>query len=103
MQLQQESTKIMEGLTKQYPNLKPEDSLELAYLLIGYMIGRGLFAALEFTLDNSDHLEELADLSNGYIEMKDNTLKIGITKLENLEEILQTSYIKPGSVHIIRM
>ena len=102
MPLQQELIAIKEDLTKQYPNLKPEDYLELAYVLIGYMIGRGFYAALEFSLEDSDHLEELAELSNGFLEIKDHTLKIGITRLENLEAILQASYITPKTIHIIR-
>jgi hypothetical protein len=102
MQLQRELNEIQEGLTKQYPNLKSDDYLELAYILIGYIIGRGFFAALEFSLDNNDHFDELADLSNGYIELKDGTLTMSVTKLENFEEILQASYISSNSIHIIR-
>ena len=102
MQLQQELTVIKDGLTTQYPNLNPDDYLKLAYVLIGYMMGRGFFAALEFSLENADHLDELADLSNGYIELKGDILTMSVTKLENLEEILHASYINPKTIHIIR-
>jgi hypothetical protein len=84
MQFQQELTAIKNGLMAQYPNLNPDDYLELAYMLIGYMMGRGFYVALEFSLENTDHLDELAHLSNGYIELKGDILTMSVTKLENL-------------------
>jgi hypothetical protein len=70
MQFQQELTAIKNGLMAQYPNLNPDDYLE--------------YVALEFSLENTDHLDELAHLSNGYIELKGDILTMSVTKLENL-------------------
>jgi hypothetical protein len=39
-------------------------------------------------------------LSNGYVEFKDGVVRMGVTKLENLEKILGTPYIKPRSIRI---
>jgi hypothetical protein len=86
---------------KEVPNLKPEHYLPLINLVIGYEIGKGIYAGLEFPLEDDSHLEELRALSNNYLEFDNTIVRIGVTKLENLEEILRAPYIKPRSIRIL--
>ena len=65
------------------------------------MKGRGLYAGLELTLENDNHLKDLKALSNGYIEFDGKIVKMGVTKLENLEKVLNALYVKPGTIHIL--
>ena len=85
-------------ILKEVPNLKPENYLTLVDLVIRYEIGKAIYARLEFPLEDDSHLEELKGLSNNYLEYDNATARIGVTKLENLEEILRAPYIKPGSI-----
>jgi len=94
--------KLQEELKEQYPNLKPQDFPMLMYVFLGYIVGKGFYAHLEFTLENDTHIKDLEALSNGYIEFDGKVLKMGVTKVENFEKILQTSYIKPKSIHILK-
>lgn len=88
-------------ILKQFPNLKPEDYFPLVYLVIGYDIGKGKYAGLEFPLEDNTHLKELKALSNGYVEFDNGIVRMGVTKLENLEKILRAPYIKPRTIHIL--
>ena len=45
--------------------------------------------------------EDLKALSNGYIEFDGKIVKMGVSKLENLEKILNALYVKPGTIHIL--
>ena len=89
-------------ILKEVPNLKPEHYLALVDLVIGQEIGKGIYAGLEFPLEDGSHLEELRGLSNNYLEFDNTTVRIGVNKLENLEEILRAAYIKPRSVRILQ-
>jgi len=86
---------------KEVPNLKPEHYFSLVNLIIGHEIGKAIYAGLEFPLEDESHLEELRGLSNNYLEFDNIIVRIGVTKIENLEEILRAPYIKPGSVRIL--
>jgi len=88
-------------ILKEVPNLKPEHYLTLVNLVIGHEIGKGIYAGLEFPLEDESHLEELRGLSNNYLEFDNVIARIGVTKIENLEEILRTPYIKPRSIRIL--
>jgi hypothetical protein len=85
-------------ILKEVPNLKPEHYLTLVNLFIRNEIGKGFYAGLEFPLEDDSHLEELRGLSNGYLEFDNSIVRIGVTKLEHLEEILSAPYIKPRSI-----
>jgi len=82
------------------PNLSPGDCSLLAYLAMGYHLGKCGYFGLTFSLEDSAHIDELKDLSNGYLEVNNDTVKMGVLKLENLEKILRAPYIKPKSVRI---
>ena len=86
---------------KEVPNLKPEHYLTMVNLVIGHEIGKAIYAELEFPLEDDIHLEELRGLSNNYLEFDNINVRIGVTKLESLEEILRAPYIKPRSIHIL--
>ena len=85
-------------ILKEVPNLKPEHYLTLVTLVIRHESGKGLYAGLEFPLEDDSHLEELRGLSNNYLEFDNIIVRIGVIKLENLEEILRAHYIKPRSI-----
>ena len=85
-------------ILKEVPNLKPEHYLTLVDLVIRYEIGKAIYARLEFPLEDDSHLKELKALSNSYLEFDNSIVRIGVTKLENLEEILRAPYIKPRSI-----
>lgn len=85
-------------ILKEVPNLKPEHYLTLVNLVIRNEMGKGFYAGLEFPLEDDSHLEELRGLSNSYLEFDNSIVRIGVTKLENLEEILRAPYIKPRSI-----
>jgi len=89
-----------ESILKQVPNLNPEDYSILLYLVIGYDLGKGKYFGLIFPLEDNSHLEELRALSNGYVEFRDDVVRMGVIKLENLEKILKAPYIKPRSIRI---
>jgi len=82
------------------PNLTPGDCSLLIYLAIGYHLGRCTYFGLTFSLEDSAHIDELRDLSNGYLEVNNGIVKMGVLKLENLEKILRAPYVKPKSVRI---
>ena len=88
-------------ILKEVPNLKPEHYFTLVNLVIGHEIGKAIYAGLEFPLEDDSHLEELKGLSNSYLEFDNVIARIGVTKLENLEEILRAPYIKPKSIRIL--
>jgi hypothetical protein len=88
-------------ILKEVPNLKPEHYLTLVNLVIGHESGKAIYAGLEFPLEDDSHLEELKGLSNNYLEFDNVIARIGVTKLENLEEILRAPYIKPRSIRIL--
>jgi len=88
-------TKILEKA----PNLNPEDCSALVYSVIGYHLGKCKYFGLTFPLEDETHTNELRALSNGYFEIRDHLVRMGVLELENLERILRASYIKPGSVH----
>jgi len=88
-------------ILKEVPNLKPEHYLTLVNLVIGHEIGKAIYAGLEFPLEDDSHLEELRGLSNSYLEFDNVIVRIGVTKIENLEEILRSPYIKPRSIRIL--
>jgi len=89
------------SILKTFPNLNPEDYSLLLYLVIGYDLGKGRYFGLTFPLEDSIHIEELRALSNGYVEFRDGVIRMGVIKLENLEKILTSPYIKPRSIHIL--
>ena len=89
------------SILKRVPNLNIEDYSLLLYLVMGYDLGKGRYFGLTFPLKDSTHLEELKTLSNGYVEFRDDVVRMGVIKLENLEKILAAPYIKPRSVHIL--
>ncbi len=89
-----------EKILENAPNLSPEDCSLLVYSVMGYHLGKNKFFGLTFSLEDHNHLDELRALSNGYIEIKDGIVKMGVLKLENLEKILRAPYIKPRSVQI---
>jgi len=82
------------------PNLSPGDCSLLVYLAMGYHLSSCGYFGLTFSLEDSAHIDELKDLSNGYLEVNNGTVKIGVLKLENLEKILRAPYVKPKSVRI---
>ncbi len=90
-----------ESILNQVPNLNPEDYSLLLYLVIGYNLRKGKYFGLTFPLEDNSHLEELRALSNGYVEFRVGVVRMGVNKLENLEEILAAPYIKPRSVRIL--
>lgn len=90
-----------ESILKQVPNLNPEDYSLLLYLVIGYDLGKGKYFGLIFPLEDSTHIAELRALSNGYVEFRDGVVRMGVIKLENLEKILRSPYIKPRSIHLL--
>ncbi len=89
------------GITKEVPNLNPEDYFLLLHLVTGYNLGKGKYFGLTFPLEDRSNIEELRALSNGYVEFREGVVKMGVTKLENLETILKAPYIKPRSIHIL--
>jgi hypothetical protein len=89
-----------ERILEKAPNLRPEDCSLLVYLVIGYHLGKSMYFGLTFPLENSANVNELRALSNGYIEIRDGVVRMGVLKLENLEKILRAPYIKPRSVRI---
>jgi len=89
------------NILKRVPNLNPEDYSLLLYLVMGYALGKGKYFGLTFPLEDSTNIAELRALSNGYVEFRDGVVKMGVTKLENLEKILRAPYIKPRSIHVL--
>jgi hypothetical protein len=87
-------------ILKEVPNLNPEHYLTLVNL-IGHEMGKGIYAELEIPRKDESHIEELRGLSNSYLEFNNIILRIGVTKIEKLEEILRAPYIKPRSIHIL--
>jgi hypothetical protein len=87
-------------ILKKVPNLSPEDFQFLVYSVIGYHLGKSKFFGLTFPLEDSAHINELKALSNGYVEIRDGVVRMGVLKLENLEKILRASFLEPGSVHL---
>lgn len=81
-------------------NLSPEDRSFLTYSVIGYHLGKCKYFGLTFPLKDDAHIDELKDLSNGYVEIRDEVIRMGVLELQNLEKILRASFITPGSVHI---
>jgi len=88
-------------ILKRVPNLIPEDYSLLLYLVMGYDLGKGKYFGLTFPLEDTNHMEELEALSNGYVEFRDGVVRMGVIKLENLEKILRAPYIKPRSIQIL--
>lgn len=91
---------IDERFLERAPNLSPEDCSFLVYSAMGYHLGKCKYFGLTFPLEDMAHINELRDLSNGYIEIRDGIVRMGVLELQNLEKILRASYIRPGSVHI---
>ena len=89
-----------EKISESAPNLSPSDSSLLAYETMGYQLGKCAYFGLTFPLEDGTNLDGLKALSNGYVEVKDRVVNMGVLKLENLEKILRAPYIKPRSVHI---
>jgi len=89
-----------EVILKNAPNLSPEDCWFLIYSVIGYQLGKNKYFGLTFHLEDSAQINELSRLSNGYVEIRDKVVKMGVIELENLEKILRAPYITPKSVHI---
>jgi hypothetical protein len=89
-----------ESSLKQIPNLNPDDYFLLIYLVIGSKLSKEKYFGLTFPLEDTDHLEELRALSNGYVEFSGGVVSMGVTELENLEKILAAPYIKPRSIRI---
>jgi len=89
------------AILKKVPNLDPEDYVKFFYLGIGYHLGKERYFGLTFTLEDAAHKEELRNLSNGYFEFIDGTVRMGVNELEKLEKILKAHYIKPRSIHIL--
>lgn len=88
-------------ILEQIPNLKPEDYHSLLHLIIGHDLGKEGYVGLEFSLEDDRYLEELRNLSNGYLEFTNGVVKMGVTNLENLEKILKVPYIKSKTVCIL--
>jgi|WetSurMetagenome_2_1015567.scaffolds.fasta_scaffold114911_1 hypothetical protein len=89
------------ALLEKLPNLVPEDCELVVYDAMGFQITKKGYFGLAFPLNDDKHINELKDLSNGYLELQNGTVKMGVTKLENLQTILQIPYLKPGSVQIV--
>jgi len=89
------------SILEQYPNLNPDYIPNLIFLVIGEEIHMGFYAGLQFPLKDDRHLPELKDLSNGYLEYFNGNVKMGVTKLENLEKILRAPYIEPRTINIL--
>ena len=87
------------GLLEKLPNLAPEDCALVVYTAMGFQLTKKCYFDLVFPTDDDSHIDELRNLSNGYLEFKDGEVKMGVTKLEDLQTILQAPYLKPGSVH----
>ena len=81
------------------PNLDPKDCSALVYSVIGYHLGKCKYFGLSFPLEDGADENELRALSNGYFDIRDGVVRMGVLELQNLEKILRASYIKPGSVH----
>ena len=91
---------IDERVLEMAPNLSPEDCWFLVYSAMGYHLGKCKYFGLAFPLEDSAHINILRDLSNGYLEVRNGVVRMGVLELQNLEKILRAPYIKPGSVHI---
>ena len=52
-------------------------------------MGKERYFGLTFTLEDAAHKEELRNLSNGYFEFIDGTVRMGVNELEKLEKILK--------------
>ncbi len=89
------------ALLEKLPNLAPGDCELVVYDAMGFQLTKKGYFCLAFPLKDDDHINELKDLSNGYLELKNGTVKMGVTKLENLLAILQAPYLTPGSVQIV--
>ncbi len=89
------------ALLEKLPNLAPGYCELVVYDAMGFQLTKKGYFCLEFPLKDDDHINELKDLSNGYLEVKNGKVKMGVTKLENLQAILQATYLTPGSVQII--
>jgi len=87
-------------ISESAPSVSRSDCSLLAYETMGYRLGKCAYFGLTFPLEDGTDLDELKALSNGYIEVKDGVVKMGVLKLENLEKILRAPYIKPRSAHI---
>ena len=94
--------KVLSGngdLLANLPNLASEDCEKVVFNVIGFQLTKKCYFGLVFPIHDNSHIDELRNLSNGYLEVKNGTVKMGVTKLENLQSILQAPYLKPGSVH----
>ena len=89
------------ALLEKLPNLAPEYCDLIVYDAMGIQLTKKGYFGLAFPLSDDSHINELKDLSNGYLELENGTVKMGVTDLENLQAILQASYLKPGSVRIV--
>ncbi len=91
--------RIDERFLEMAPDLGPEDSSFLFSSAMGYHLRTCKSFGLTFPLEDKAHINELRDSSNGYTETRDGIVTMGVLELQNLEEILRASYIRP-SVHI---
>jgi hypothetical protein len=82
------------------PNLSIKDYSTLVYLVTGYHLGKCNYFGLKFPLEDGSLITELCALSNGYLEIKDGVVRMGVLNLENLNKILASPYLSRGSVHI---
>ncbi len=89
------------ALLEKLPNLAPGDCDLVVYDAMGFQLTRKGYFGLAFPFNGDSQLNELKDLSNRYLEVKNGKVKMGVTKLENLQAILQAPYLTSGSVQII--
>ena len=73
-----------EGILEKAPNLNPEDDSELFYLVMGYHLGKCKYFGLTFPLQDNTNVDELEALSNGYVEIENGVVKMGVVKLGEL-------------------
>jgi hypothetical protein len=85
------------ALLEKLPNLMLGNCELAVYGAMGFQLTKKGYFGLAFSLNDDRHL----NLSNGCLELKNGTVKIGVTKLENLQAILQAPFLKPGSMKIV--
>lgn len=75
-------------LSEKLTNLAPSYCGLVLYNAMGFQLTKKCYFGIAFPLSDESHINELKDLSNGYLEFKNGTVTMGVTELENLQAIL---------------
>ncbi len=90
------------ALLENLPNLSHRDCELVVNYTKDFQLTKKRYLGLAFPLNDDRHINQLKDLSNEYFEPINGTVKMGVTKLENSQEILQAPYPKPSSLQIVK-